>query len=450
MKIIRALEYEAIPCFEILALMDSSDGRQLALGIEADTLASKYVQFEKQKIRGGGYRDCIVPTQIVGYVPLNRSVALWVEPKVPIANLDYIVKTYGGIVPDSFKCLRNYMQSDLDSNQLHDYIVRSFLTSVNELRGNGLICQYVRIEDDGGSLAGRIDFRRSANKFFSRGMSYRVLSSHFERTACVAPNICIKYALDYLAANSGTNASIKAELYDLITYFETNAGIKGVLRRPSFDVGKMHIPQSRRSYLDAIVLANTLTAEKSIDLETYTGEISTSNLAIDMSDTFENYMRAVLMRVDCDEWKALDGNHLLPPISLYESRAVADSYSDYITDASASNSGNDIDPDILIQRANGEYVVADVKYKPISGSLSANRQDAEQVVTYATRLGSSYALTIHPCKEEQESGLYYAGSIGSVNVFCYLFDLASQNMDDEERRLIDAIDLLAVNDHLIG
>lgn len=156
------------------------------------------------------------------------------------------------------------------------------------------------------------------------------------------------------------------------------------------------------------------------------------------------------MEASCEGWRALDGNKLEPKIALYEQRKLLEPYGGLIEDVSSSNLGNDMDPDILFELKRGGYMIADVKYKPISGSFSATRQDAEQVVTYAARIGSKHALTIHPCNEGQQSGLYYAGSIGPVDVFCYLFDLASADMASEEKRLVQAIDLLAMNDDLFG
>lgn len=450
MGIIRVREYGQVPYFKVLDMMETSDESRIALSIEPGTLASKYIQFEKQRIEGGGYRDCIVPTHLIGLLPLNADVALWVEPKVPIGNLDYIVKKYGGIVPDSFKCLRGYMQSELDSEQLHGYIVQSFLNAVKEIRESGVLRQYVRLEDDSGTLSGSINFNRSVGKFFARGMGYRVSSRRFDKSSFIEPNICIKYALDYLAADKAINDRQLVDVFDLVSYFEFHAGIGNVTERPSFGIASMSIPQTKAAYLNAIVLAETLTAGKSIDLATESGDIAMSNVAIDMSDTFENYMRCILMEASCEGWRALDGNKLEPKIALYEQRKLLESYGGLIEDVSSSNLGNDMDPDILFELKRGGYMIADVKYKPISGSFSATRQDAEQVVTYAARIGSKHALTIHPCNEGQQSGLYYAGSIGPVDVFCYLFDLASADMASEEKHLVQAIDLLAMNDDLFG
>lgn len=442
MAIVKVLEFEPISISQLASCVDA-DSLQPFL-IRPELISSGFIRVEK-RAEGGTTEDCIAVNGKVGLIPINDSVSLWVEPRVPVANLDYIAKKYGGIIPESFSSVRSYMQSLNSSEDVLETIGYSFVSLVSDIRQSGYWKDYKRRQNNPNSISGRIDFANTLRKYQSRGIEYRAITFGFERTPEVEANLCLQCALEHLVSNSSLTEELRAKAYYELGHYKRLIGTRSTLDVPNFDYAKRSIPRSRPTYASALPLAQSIVANANIDLTSIDGTMETTNLLINMSTMFENYMRNVIQEVESAEgWRVMDGNNLPTPINLFSKQfdQLPSPIKDMVREQRFSSS--DIRPDILVYAPNGQRVVADVKYKPISGIVAAKRNDIQQVITFATCLSVKNVLTIHPCKENQQTGLYYSGTIGSINVFCFLFDLASDDVAVVEELLRESIIRLAM------
>lgn len=444
MAIVKVLEFEPVFFSQLTDCVNTAPSQPFP--IRPELISSGFVRVEK-KVNGSSIEDCIVVNGRVGLIPINDSLSLWVEPRVPVANLDYIAKKNGGVIPDGFSSVRGYMQSLNSSEDVLEKIGYSFVQLVSGIRQSGFWKDYRRRQYDSSNITGRIDFAKTMRKYQSRGIEYCAISFGFERTPEVEANFCLQYALEHLAANNSLSEGLRAQAHSESSYCKRFFSTRSTTSMPDFDYARHSIPRSRPAYSSALPLAQSIVANANIDLTSIEGTMETSNLLINMSRLFENYMRNVIREIESAEgWRVMDGNDLPIPIKLFSKQfeQLPSAIRDAIVCEQPSPSSN-ICPDILVYAPNTQCLLADVKYKPVSGVVTAKRSDIAQMITYATRLSVKNVLTIHPCRKGQRTGLYYSGTIGTVNVFCFLFNLASEEIAEDERMLKDSILCLAMN-----
>ena len=83
-------------------------------------------------------------TKFVGLIPLSDRVAIHVRPKVPIANLAYMI-CRAGMAPDALKnVMRTYATADKNVDAPEVLYRDAFLRALGALEKQGLLKQYVR------------------------------------------------------------------------------------------------------------------------------------------------------------------------------------------------------------------------------------------------------------------------------------------------------------------
>lgn len=446
MRIIVLSEYSSISLSTIRSHLEPHE--RSSFFIRPELVSSGFIRIDKRTDSEGGLEDCIFSVGKIGLLPLCDKVALWIEPRVPVNNLDYLVKRFGGIVPDGFSRIRGYAASRNHSDEMFRMIGTAFIDEVKTIRAMGLMRSYAEAKNPNGRTSGRIDFANTMRRYHSRGIKYAAISFSFNKTPQNNANVGIQFALQYLVATLPKNDKLRNEAWKELDYFSKATGIRNISSKPSYSIAKSEIPSSRAAYLPALALAESIVSGVDVDIESNAGSIASINLLVDMSDMFERYIRSIISEAElAATFEVLDGNRLKPSIPLFEDKFLdlPSQVKNRTNRATKAGGNNEVKPDILVRKGGGDRLVVDVKYKPISGNYSAKRTDIEQVITYSERLGLRFAVTIHPCMSNQPSGLYYSGTIGDIDLFCYLFDLASEDIANEESSLIDAIETLSMN-----
>lgn len=446
MQIIALPEYSSISLSEIRGHLEPHE--RSSFFIRPELISSGFIRIDKRANSKGGLEDCIFSVGKIGLLPLCDKVALWIEPRVPVDNLDYLVKRFGGIVPDGFSRIRSYAASRNHSDEMFKMIGAAFIDEVKAIRTMGLLRSYAETQNSNGQTSGRIDFANTMRRYHSRGIEYAAISFSFKKTPQNNANLGIQFALQYLVATLPKNDKLRNEAWKELDYLSKATGIRNISSKPSYSIAKNEIPSSRAAYLPALALAESIVSGVDVNIESNAGSIASINLLVDMSDMFERYIRSVISEAGlATTLEVLDGNRLKPSIPLFEDKYLdlPNSVKNRTNRATKTGGNNEVKPDILIREGGDNRLAVDVKYKPISGNYSAKRADIEQVITYSERLRLKFAVTIHPCMSNQSSGLYYSGTIGDIDLFCYLFDLASEDMANEESLLIDAIAALSMN-----
>ncbi|MDU6012110.1 MAG: hypothetical protein E6Y86_08735 [Slackia sp.] len=392
--------------------------------------------------------DRITSNGYVGLIPIAPQLSIWVRPRVPFRNIDYMAKKYGGIISEEIRELRSYMTSDISSKSMEDILYSSFLDRVEEIVTRGEWKGYLPKERRSGSLANNLDTRKTIDHFHSRGIRYKAVSKSFIKTADIIPNKILKLAITLIARKGDPFTKTSSRAAGLLQYFQDVdiESTSSFLQLSELYANKT--PDSKHLYSHTLPLAKAIILSNSVDLSSSRGELFMDTLLIEMSRLFENYVRALLTDSIQHPYTVLDGNKLNPPIKLFadEFDRLPSSVKKETRNASGTTGKNVVDPDILIV-SNGHTckAVIDVKYKPIRGSFAAKRSDLEQVVTYATRLGLNRAITVHPCQDSAEAGLYYSGNIGNVEIFAYLLDLSRSDLSAQESIFTETIRTLLDN-----
>lgn len=451
MAFYRVEEYGKISVEEIERQQAEENGKQSKVSIFPDVIASGVIRVEREADRQRrGIVTEIIPQKIIGMVPLAQGVSLWVEPKVPIANIDYMAKRYGGIISRDIEELRSYAASVDSSQSMRDQLVNAFLTITREIVGRGLWHEYVRKQNNNGELIGSLDVRRTMKQYTSRNIDYKAATTFFSRTVDIAPNRILKRAILSIAKSKDEKEANRTKARNMLPRLSDVTITK--TQRALFDAVTEtgHLPKSRENYRKAIPLAIALVLDQGVDLSSSEGPLLMAPLFVDMSVVFENYVLCVLKQ-QLGNLRIETGNDQNQSQALFE-----DSYDTFpaalkerAINAVGTNRGHKAQPDILVYDDDGLRLVADVKYKPINKTskegISAKREDIEQVITYAERFGMRRVLTIHPCLCNQDAGLFYSGSVGKTAVFCYRMNLGAINLESEEVGLGLAIRALAMN-----
>ena len=447
MPIIKVSEYGQVTIEQIEREVSAELGERTHLLLYPDVVASGVIQVTRRATFSSetGFNDVISPIGYVGLIPIADNVSLWVEPKDPVQNIDWMAKRYGGIVSKKIKELRRYTVSGDTSKSLVYQFAKAFLDAVEEIAARGYWHEYTRRSNSAGGFSGSLDISKTISLYSSRNINFKAATSSFTKVRDIAPNRVIKSALSLIARNQELGPIFKSRARRLLEGFYEVRPIRSQLQLMKEVSECEEVPISRQAYARALPLAEALLLNNGVDLTSKSGSVLMAPLLIDMAELFENYILQVLSlnvegrtilsgnAIGNDEPLFTDGYDLLP-----------DEIKNVSVNASKSNAKHSARPDILVFRNERLVLAADVKYKPIPESVAAKRGDIEQVVTYAERFGRSIALSIHPCLTSQESGLYYSGNIGKVSVFCYRINLSSDSLREEEAALTKAVERLSL------
>lgn len=392
--------------------------------------------------------------QHVGLIPVNSRLAIRVTPRVPLQNLTRMV-TDLNLDLQALSALRHYGDSPDLALWMTDVLTDALLESLDGLREQGIQRQYVRKSDTSSAPRGRISFAETA-RLWARGERHKAGFAWFERTPQSAYNevlkaallLCLKSYSDPAVRNAaGNRLRVRRIGAALHIFDEVEKPATQTIRTLAEQVRHSPVPATLDHYRAPLGLASRLLLGRGVDLESDEGEALRTSLLVDMGDLFEKYVRNALQEAAVMQnwpWSVLDGNLANAKLPMYlkasaEHIAIAP---DRTPPAKAVGLANAMTPDILIKGTGGEIlVVADVKNKPTKEM--PKREDVEQVLAYAVRYGVNRALLIYPRSAGQESGLQAVGSIGSVTIFQYHYDLDAEDLDQSKDKFSAAVKRLA-------
>lgn len=432
-------------------LLMSVDGRGFDINQDAERRGAFALSVKNGEVR-------LQAGSLVGIIPVNDRLWLRVTPRVPVGNLERLIRT-SGHTPIQISGLRRYSAGGEIEDWLYDVYATFLEPAIEELLERGVYRTYRRREAVGSSPRGRIDFARTMSRFAARGIAYRADFSWFERTPDNAPNQLIKLALQVLHRHYSSGlrgATVKSgyrqhsrRLVKLLESFDrvSNVSPFSVLSAPEImNIGR--IPDERYYYRDVLAASALLVGERGLRLDRSDDGILLDSLLINMSDVFERYVRGLLADA-AQQWRVdvLDGNGTghrplyadsvsTPVLELFGSDLVGDLKQSQRKDLVAS-------PDIVVSDPNGDTrVICEVKYT-LPKSAVPPRDELDQALTYALTHNVRLVVLVHPCPSHRASGLTFVGSVGDVQVFDYRFDLGADDLQAEEQAWSTAIHDLA-------
>lgn len=402
--------------------------------IEKNFFSIKYKK-GKAVFQAGGY---------VGIIPINSELSIDIRPKVPISNLERIVfvSNHRPQILKEFK--RRYDPHDYSSASLSDFLIDCFLKATEELCANGLFKTYEEKSSTGLFPKGRINFAGTI-RARSKTNDSRIVSQWFDRTTDTIPNQFLKSVMTMLLNNSELMKDKDRKistLYILNQLSEiTEKPSHLLLAHPTISNPEKFIPSTKELYLDSISLAKIILQGKGLSYQA--GSSTTASaLVLNIAEAFEWYVLAVLQgsKYNNVQFKVLNGN--IGGVDGGRRNLLEPSTSQYYT-------GKKIDatPDIVIEHTiNGETIniVIDVKYKSIKNN--ADRNDLNQIISYAASYRSSCGLLIFPANEHNKTGIISIGKISNMEFFQYFVDLSKADIESEEDALIEAI--VALTGHI--
>lgn len=379
------------------------------------------------------------PGPYIGLLPINERILIEVHPRVPVSNLGRILSIARHLPLALENHLREYELQQEPIASLLDTLTWGLLDSIREIEHRGLQYEYRRATESTSFPRGRIDLGTTMSRFSSRGIAHKVVCTQYVRTPDTPPNRCIKYALWFLAQKHryfkprGGSLAILSSIGNAYHHFDDVSldQLSGFLGDP-WVRDPDNLPDRYAYYRRALTLALAILKEESIRIRGFSGELELESLHIRLDELFEDYIRISLARHLADiepSLMVLDGN-------LGGETGARKGLFDDMTNPSAS-------PDIVIDLPDVGDVdghvpaIIEVKYKPIRGL--PDRADLNQLISYSSSYKAPIGVVLSLRNQSVGPVITPLGRIGNSSFFQYLFDLGSEDLPAEERKLAVSI-----------
>lgn len=362
---------------------------------------------------------------LIGFVALNDRVAIEILPKLPVKNLDRLLRL-GSAVPTSLPVLQRMYGANSDAPALTEVLADALLESVQRIAVNGRLRLYEQ-QHSSGAPRGKVLVGPTIRARM-RGASAHptVHSAYFDKSADNLPNRLIKVAMLRLASLLRGQAGNARRLSELNDAFRLFHDVRTVLPSPvamqrDLRAAVALIPAGRDYYRQTLAIAATVLSASGISVSSAALRFAHSSLLFDLGKVFEAYCLRVLQAAGYPTIVVRDGNVGQPAgdqCSLYEEPINS------VASIKAT-------PDIVFRNRSdaSSRLVIDVKYKVCKGV--PDRADLNQVVTYGVRYGSKAAALIYPASQ-QFNGLVRLGRVGDIVVSAYGLDLGAEDMPRQE------------------
>jgi 5-methylcytosine-specific restriction enzyme subunit McrC len=280
---------------------------------------------------------------------------------------------------------------------------------------------------------GRILIGQTVKSLASKGVTHKVAATWFQRTADIPVNRCLKYAVWLLAQmrstlTSGTQQNgSRALAAALSRAYRSFDGIDldltlGFVADP-FVCGIHPLPSLRSYYRNALDLAVSIIQQRAVTLQQTGDDLVMPSFVINMADVFEAYIRNLLAaNASAEKWdmQVLDGN-LNQPLGGQKPL--------FTTGSQHRNAS----PDVVVALAPEleSVLLIEVKYRQAE---KVDRGDLNQAIAYGVSYGSKDVVLVQPrgIKSRPVPGLRQLGTIGSMTVHQYVFDLNARDLHAEE------------------
>lgn len=356
---------------------------------------------------------------VIGRLPITESLALDISPKFPISNLARLLALSDQSLDRKVGVERLYDFTEW-SGFLPELLLRSFATELSAMKMEGTHRDYRRATREDIPRP-KLNFRRSEQKFWGRGIATRAIVEGFEFTLDNPTNRIIKAALRRAIPLATGEGTMRTELSVFAEAMQAYGFVSDV---PRSNVDRLfasaitELPGFKPHHRNALWIARELINRSSEVLEFADKRLSLPSYLINLDRVFESYLRNVLrVKLGAIEPspEVQDGNlkGFTKPLLNDSDRFV-------------------VMPDILVFGANGERpeLVADVKYK-----TKPKEEDRYQIITHSLSHQCRRAMLIYPKRKGGPTGLVRLGEIGPaafpIDLFEYHFDL-NADLEAEE------------------
>ncbi len=307
----------------------------------------------------------INPQQYVGVVALPSGRKLTISPRIPTANLLYMLGVAYQFPNPFYQDLEQFE----DLEELLEPVAEFFADLVDERIRAGLHRAYIDLEDNLPVVRGRIDFPRDLAR--NAVLRNRVYCRYSELTWDVPENQIIRYVCYLLCGWTFRRRDLQRRLVSLYAELEevslrafTADDARG-LRYHRFNE-----PYRRLHALCALFLEAASLSEAS-------GTTEFRTFLLDANALFEEFVTQSLLDRISPPWD------LSPqvPIALGQAGQVP------------------MRPDLVVLRGAAAWAVADCKYKRVQSESDYLQHDYYQVLAYCTALGVTCGVLIYPRHE---------------------------------------------------
>jgi 5-methylcytosine-specific restriction enzyme subunit McrC len=358
---------------------------------------------------------------VVGWLPLTEKLVVRVRPRSNAIALDRMMQV-AGVNPTILSLIRAYKQGGSWSRDVLRLYGSELVRHVRRIQSHGLWREYQRRGAQTSQPHGRIELHRTVQKHTVRGVLHRAEVAWFERSADIAQNRALKFAILSMIRALGSGASergperkLRQELIGALNLFDDVI----VDERRDFlgKVGELRprdIPTNKRHYEGALALATLIVRQEWVSKAPLEGEAQLPSIVVDMSAVFEAYVRETLRKAGSERgWGTVLDGRLEGKRPLFDERAEPKAT-----------------PDVVINDSRGKCVlVVEVKNVPARGLPS--RDALNQAVTYAAAYQTQVVLLVNP--GDNEGGLVFVGSVGGNAVYQYRMSLGADARAEEAK-----------------
>ncbi len=392
-------------------------------------------------IRLHGNQIRLIAGHYIGIVPINSSLTLRIEPKVPIASIVGILSGARETPEVIEKVQRTYTHDQgLDVLSL---LVEALSNALVVLEEYGIPKDYSRQVNDVHGVRGKIRIGPTVTRNWAKG-AYDVTNSEyfsFDRDSII--NRSILYTIWHVSRvlnNSviALSASTATRISRAIDWFPT----VGLDRRRSFLPSLKNLLvggnlSTARTHLKPLLqLCYMLLSDLGIDLESEAQEgVDLPALVINLEHAFQQFIIfGVQQRVRSAEGYACWNTTSEHKHAMFTSASplvpsfVADVFNPKAT----------ADPDFVIVHDGEPSIVCDVKYKE-----ETERSDIYQAVAHSAAYGASDCMLVYP--GGTVASCECLGNVGNVRVFIYKFPLGDDSLAKSLEDLTRACEAIAAS-----
>lgn len=363
---------------------------------------------------------------VIGRLPITDQLSLDISPKFPISNLARLIAKSDQTLDRKVDADRLYDFSSWNG-YLPELLLRSFALELAGVESEGIHRIYSRSVKTG-TPRPKLDFRRSEQQFWSRGILTRAVTEVFEFSSSNAANKLIKAALINsirLASGEPQLSAQRAQFAHALRGLNRVADLVDSNIDRATEDALLELPRFKPRHSKAVLIAREIIKRSGVILEFATKRLSLPSFIINLDKVFESYIRNSLEHsifAVAPGWSITDGN--LQGIS----KPLLNDNDKFI-----------IMPDILISHPNTliPSLVCDVKYK-----TKPAEEDRYQIISHCVSYQSNAALLIYPKRRGGPSGLIRLGSLGpveySINLYEYHFDIG-ENLENQEAMFSEAV-----------
>ncbi|MCG6116149.1 MAG: McrC family protein [Mesorhizobium sp.] len=382
-----------------------------------------------------GNRPAIQTTGWVGYIPLNDYFALDIGPRVPVGNLERLLRLATGYTPNILrKYTRRFAHTAERPDSFVDVLADQLIDAFDHIWDYGLLKTYKETQRVGSSPVGRIKPFESACRTVKTGRPVAA-SSSFHRTIDFGPNRVLRVSFEKLLTRyleTRTDGQ-RGRTLKLKKAFER---LSGVGRPMSSEISPeaiasyvQRLPLDHEQYADALMIAQIVLSDSGLAIRGDGGVAILPSLLINMALVFEDYIRRVLRDglLDDGDVEVKDGN-----------KGGGEGAKVFLFDPPPTGVENPgVTPDIVISVAGRTRLVIDAKYK--KGPRLPDRNDISQVILYGARYDANRVMVLHAGRPADRQNAEFCGRIGTFDVYNGMMDLNAPSIEAEEAAFVSAV-----------